>query len=218
MCKTLIKLRNDSFDFIIKKIADSYISINKQRIFIQKSTVPIYTLKKLYSRIKELLNPKIEVDNIDEFIRKNYLLLNIPEFLAEGSAINNLLQPDRVIIGALLNNDGINNNEYANYSVNVMKKFFNKWVPEDKIIDLDSNSSEIVKLLSNAFLAQRISSINSLTEFCELTNSNINKSILKILKLVSVAVGKDSRIGSNYLKASMGFGGSCLKKVSKIFI
>jgi len=121
------------------------------------------------------LNGKVEDNNIDDFIRRNYLLLNIPEFLAEGSAMNNLLQPDRVIIGALLNKKA--DNEYAKFSVNVMKTFFNKWIPEDRIIDLDSNSSEIVKLLSNAFLAQRISSINSITEFCELTSSNINKSI-----------------------------------------
>ncbi len=121
------------------------------------------------------MNDKVDNSNIDEFIGKNYLLLNIPEFLAEGSAMNNLLQPDRVIIGALLNKQA--DDEYAKFSVNVMKKFFNKWIPEDRIIDLDSNSSEIVKLLSNAFLAQRISSINSITEFCELTSSNINKSI-----------------------------------------
>ena len=86
--------------------------------------------------------------------------------------MKNLLQPDRIIIGSLKNK----NLNLSNFPVNLMKNFFKKWVSEDKLIDLDSNSSEIVKLLSNAFLAQRISSINSLTEFCELTNSNINKS------------------------------------------
>ena len=117
---------------------------------------------------------------IDDTIKKNFLLLNIPEFLAEGSAVKNLLCPDRIIIGAIIGKN--QDNEYAKFSIKIMKEFFKKWVQEEKIIDLDSNSSEIVKLLSNAFLAQRISSINSITEFCELTNSNINKCNYMLIK------------------------------------
>jgi len=85
-----------------------------------------------------------------------------------------------------------------------MKKIYTKWIPEDKIILVDSNTSELSKLVSNAFLGQRISSINSITALCESTNSDINK--------LSITVGSDNRIGKNFLKASMGFGGSCLKK------
>lgn len=85
-----------------------------------------------------------------------------------------------------------------------MKQLYTKWIPEDKIILVDSNTSELSKLISNAFLGQRISSINSITALCESTNSDINK--------LTVTVGSDSRIGKNFLKASMGFGGSCLKK------
>jgi UDPglucose 6-dehydrogenase len=85
-----------------------------------------------------------------------------------------------------------------------MKQLYTKWIPEDKIILVDSNTSELSKLVSNAFLGQRISSINSITALCESTNSDVNK--------LTVTVGSDSRIGKNFLKASMGFGGSCLKK------
>lgn len=89
------------------------------------------------------------------------------------------------------------------------------------VIELDSNSSEITKLVSNAFLGQRISSINTLTELCEVSQANVNNSMYIYLpSLVSDAVGMDSRIGKTYLKASMGFGGSCLKKdiLSLIYI
>lgn len=85
-----------------------------------------------------------------------------------------------------------------------MKQLYTKWIPEEKIILVDSNTSELSKLVSNAFLGQRISSINTITALCESTNSDINK--------LTVTVGSDSRIGKNFLKASMGFGGSCLKK------
>ena len=85
-----------------------------------------------------------------------------------------------------------------------MKQLYTKWIPEDKIILVDSNTSELSKLVSNAFLGQRISSINSITALCESTNSDVNK--------LTDTVGSDSRIGKNFLKASMGFGGSCLKK------
>lgn len=85
-----------------------------------------------------------------------------------------------------------------------MKELYKKWIPEDKIILVDSNTSELSKIVSNAFLAQRISSINSISNLCEISESDINQ--------LSKTVGSDSRIGKNFLKASMGFGGSCLKK------
>ena len=115
-----------------------------------------------------------------------------------GSAVENLINPDRIIIGNLLNNKN------SLIAAKIMRKIYTKWIPEEKIILVDSNTSELSKLISNAFLGQRISSINSISSLCESTNSDINR--------LALTVGSDSRIGNNFLKASMGFGGSCLKK------
>ena len=177
----------------------------RSKIFIQKSTVAIMTLEHLYKIIHETYQEEktnLTNDEIDAKIS----LINIPEFLAEGTAIANLLHPDRVVIGNL------RNNSFSKEASNRMKKFYQNIVPSDLIIDFDSVSSEMTKLVSNAFLAQRISSINSISELCEKTNANIHS--------ISDSVGRDKRIGNTYLKASMGFGGSCFKKdiLSLIFI
>ena len=116
-----------------------------------------------------------------------------PEFLAEGSAISDLVSPDRVLIGG----DDLE-------AMNALKDIYIKWVPENKIIFTNLWSSELSKLSANALLAQRISSINSLSAICEVTGAEIGD--------VANAVGMDSRIGSKFLKAGPGFGGSCFKK------
>ena len=220
--------------------------IFKPRIIVQKSTVTLETLSTIHKRIrnfflnnKEQLNKIISPnigdkseyltmnlhtpDDINEYVDKTFRLVNIPEFLAEGSAMNNLINPDRVIIGYLksdnnkmslanLNSISVYSQNYSYAAAVVMKSFYQKWIDTERIVDIDSNSSEMIKLVSNAFLAQRISSINSLSQLCEISRGNINN--------LSEAVGMDKRIGRNYLKASMGFGGSCLKKdvLSLIFI
>ena len=221
-------------------------TIFKPRIIVQKSTVTLETLSTLHRRIRNFfLNNKEQFnkiissnigdksedmimkwntpDDINEYVNKTFRLVNIPEFLAEGSAMNNLINPDRVIIGYLksdnnnislanVNSINFNSQNYSRAAAGIMKSFYQKWIDTERIVDIDSNSSEMIKLVSNAFLAQRISSINSLSQLCEISKGNINN--------LSEAVGMDKRIGRNYLKASMGFGGSCLKKdvLSLIFI
>lgn len=177
----------------------------RPKIFIQKSTVAIMTLENLYKIIHETYKEEQSTLSNDEIDAK-ISLINIPEFLAEGTAISNLLHPDRVVIGHL------RNNKYSKEASNRMKLFYEQMIPSNMIIDFDSVSSEMTKLVANAFLAQRISSINSISELCEKTNANIHS--------ISDSVGRDKRIGNTYLKASMGFGGSCFKKdiLSLIFI
>ena len=116
-----------------------------------------------------------------------------PEFLAEGTAISDLENPDRVLIGG--------EDEMA---INTLKEIYLNWIKGSKIITTDLWSSELSKLIANAFLAQRISSINSITPLCELTGANIND--------VAIAIGMDSRIGKYFLNSGPGFGGSCFKK------
>jgi UDPglucose 6-dehydrogenase len=177
----------------------------KKKIFIQKSTVAIQTLEHLHKIIQDIYKEN-KSTLTEEEIDYKISLLNIPEFLAEGNAIHNLLNPDRVVIGYLRDNK-------ASYEASKkMKNFYLPFLTEDKIIEFDSISSEMTKLVSNAFLAQRLSSINSISELCEKTRANIHS--------ISKSVGTDKRIGNTYLKASMGFGGSCFKKdvLSLIFI
>ena len=113
--------------------------------------------------------------------------------MAEGTAINDLQNPDRVLIGG-----------EDNYSIDLISDIYQNWVDKEKIITTNLWSSELSKLVSNAFLAQRISSINSISAICEATGANINE--------VAKAIGTDTRIGSKFLKPGPGFGGSCFKK------
>ena len=155
------------------------------KIIVEKSTAPVGTGEKIKSVLKSINN------------KNKFQVISNPEFLAEGTAINDLMNPDRVLIGGDSSEDG---EEAANIVANIYKE----WIPEDKIILTNLWSSELSKLASNAFLAQRISSINSLSALCEKTGAKINQ--------VSKSVGMDSRIGSKFLQSSVGFGGSCFKK------
>ena len=154
-------------------------------IIVEKSTLPVRTAQ----TIKSILSSKIGSNNKD----KTFSVLSNPEFLAEGTAINDLQNPDRVLIGG-----------EDNYSISVLEKIYLNWVPSNKIIKTNLWSSELSKLASNAFLAQRISSINSISAFCEVSGADVAE--------VSKAIGKDQRIGAEFLKSGPGFGGSCFKK------
>jgi UDPglucose 6-dehydrogenase len=126
-----------------------------------------------------------------------FQVLSNPEFLAEGTAIADLKQPDRVLIGGERTTDG-------DAAVRVLVDVYARWVPRDRIITTNLWSSELSKLVANAYLAQRISSINSISALCEATGADVDE--------VANAIGKDSRIGPKFLKASVGFGGSCFQK------
>ena len=157
-------------------------------IVVEKSTLPVKTAE----TIKSILFSSQTIKNDIEIDRK-FAVLSNPEFLAEGTAIHDLENPDRVLIGG--DDDD---------SIEALSRIYENWIPKDKIIKTNLWSSELSKLAANAFLAQRISSINSMSAFCEVTGANINE--------VSNAIGTDSRIGSKFLSSGPGFGGSCFKK------
>ena len=155
------------------------------KIVIEKSTLPVRTAEK----IKEIL----EKNSTDI----HFEILSNPEFLAEGTAIQDLFKSDRVLIGG-------DETESGQKAVQALVEIYANWIPKDKILTTNVWSSELAKLASNAMLAQRISSINSLSVLCEKTGANIDE--------LSKAVGMDHRIGPHFLKASVGFGGSCFQK------
>lgn len=126
-----------------------------------------------------------------------FQIISNPEFLAEGTAINDLENPDRVLIGGMETPEG-------QRAIEEVVAIYANWVPRERIITTNLWSSELTKLVSNALLAQRVSSVNSISALCEKTEANINE--------VTAAAGRDSRIGAKFLKASIGFGGSCFKK------
>ncbi len=150
-------------------------------IIVEKSTVPVKTA--------EILEEILSKSNSGN----NFSVLSNPEFLAEGTAINDLLNPDRILIGG---KDKI--------SIEILSKIYMNWVAPEKIIKTNIWSSELSKLTANAFLAQRISSINSISAICEQTGADVNE--------VSKSIGADTRIGSRFLQSGPGFGGSCFKK------
>lgn len=156
------------------------------KIVIEKSTLPVRTAETL----KNIL------DNTGNGV--NYQILSNPEFLAEGTAVDDLMDPDRVLIG------GDIDTEKGKEAVQALVDIYAHWVPKDRILTTNVWSSELSKLTANAFLAQRVSSINAMSELCEKTGADVNE--------VSKAVGMDSRIGSKFLKSSVGFGGSCFQK------
>ncbi|MCJ7616650.1 MAG: nucleotide sugar dehydrogenase, partial [Desulfobacterales bacterium] len=155
------------------------------KIIVEKSTLPVKTALAM-ERILTSDNNKIHFE-----------VLSNPEFLAEGTAINDLENPDRVLIGSRQTESGIK-------AGNELVEIYANWINKERIITSDIWSSELSKIVSNAFLAQRISSINSISALCEKTDADIND--------VARAVGFDSRIGKKFLNASIGFGGSCFKK------
>ena len=155
------------------------------KIVIEKSTLPVRTAEK----IKEIL--------ISEGNGVHFEILSNPEFLAEGTAIQDLFKSDRVLIGG-------DPSETGQKAVQALVDIYANWIPKEKILTTNVWSSELAKLASNAMLAQRISSINSLSALCEKTGADIDE--------LSKAIGLDHRIGPHFLKASVGFGGSCFQK------
>ncbi|KRY55404.1 UDP-glucose 6-dehydrogenase [Trichinella britovi] len=159
----------------------------ESKIVVEKSTVPVRAAESI-SKIL-LSNPR--PDGV------TFQVLSNPEFLAEGTAIENLLEPDRILIGGEQTVEG---QEAASKLVDI----YLRWVPRDRILTINTWSSELSKLAANAFLAQRISNVNAISSICELTGADIRE--------VAMAIGSDSRIGSKFLEASVGFGGSCFQK------
>ena len=157
-------------------------------IIVEKSTVPVKTAE----TIDTILRSSEENNNKDH-IPKKFTVLSSPEFLSEGTAINDLLNPDRVLIGG-----------EDDFAIKALVNIYKNWIDEEKIFTTDLWSSELSKLIANALLAQRISSINSFSALCENTDANI--------KDVSQAIGLDKRLGKYFLNAGPGFGGSCFKK------
>jgi len=155
------------------------------KIVVEKSTLPVRTAE----AIKSIL------DNTGNGVK--FQILSNPEFLAEGTAVSDLLNPDRVLIGGDPSQEG-------QIAIQKLVAIYSKWVPTQQILTTNLWSSELSKLTANAFLAQRISSINAMSELCEKTGADINE--------VAKAIGMDSRIGPKFLKASVGFGGSCFQK------
>ncbi|KQB41526.1 UDP-glucose 6-dehydrogenase [Flavobacterium aquidurense] len=157
----------------------------QNKIVVEKSTLPVRTAE----AIKSIL------DNTGNGVQ--FQILSNPEFLAEGTAVTDLLNPDRILIGGDTTSEG-------EEAINALVDVYANWVSKDKILTTNVWSSELSKLTANAFLAQRISSINAMSELCEKTGADVNE--------VAKAIGMDSRIGPKFLKASVGFGGSCFQK------
>ena len=155
------------------------------KIVVEKSTLPVRTAETIQTILEQSSHGA------------QFEVLSNPEFLAEGTAIADLFQSDRVLIGGRRTPQG-------EQAVQALVEIYANWIPREKIVTTNVWSSELSKLVSNAFLAQRISSINSISALCEATGADVEE--------VATAVGKDSRIGPKFLKASIGFGGSCFQK------
>ena len=155
------------------------------KIVVEKSTLPVRTAQSIKAILSETGN------------KVKFQVLSNPEFLAEGTAISDLHHPDRVLIGGDQTPEGLE-------AIEALTGVYANWVSREKIIQTKLWSSELSKLTANAFLAQRISSINSLSALCEVTGADIDE--------VAYAIGSDTRIGSKFLKSSVGFGGSCFQK------
>lgn len=151
------------------------------KIVVEKSTLPVRTAE----AVKTILSNTGNSANFD--------VLSNPEFLAEGTAIDDLLKPDRVLIGG--------ENQHA---MQALVDIYARWIPRNRLLTTNIWSSELSKLTANAFLAQRVSSINAISALCEVTGADVDE--------VAAAIGTDSRIGPKFLKASVGFGGSCFQK------
>ncbi|MCC4214259.1 nucleotide sugar dehydrogenase [Leeuwenhoekiella parthenopeia] len=156
------------------------------KIVVEKSTLPVRTAEALKSILENTGNGV------------KFQILSNPEFLAEGTAVEDLHAPDRVLIG------GDPDTEEGKAAIQALVDVYAHWVPKANILTTNVWSSELSKLTANAFLAQRVSSINALSELCEKTGADVNE--------VAKAIGQDSRIGPKFLKASVGFGGSCFQK------
>ncbi|MCF1420264.1 UDP-glucose 6-dehydrogenase [Mangrovimonas futianensis] len=155
------------------------------KIVVEKSTLPVRTAQAVKSILANTGNGH------------KFSILSNPEFLAEGTAVEDLQSPDRVLIGGEDTPEG-------KEAMQALVDIYASWVPREQILTTNVWSSELSKLVANAFLAQRVSSINAISELCEATEADVDE--------VSRAIGKDSRIGPKFLKASVGFGGSCFQK------
>lgn len=151
------------------------------RIIVEKSTIPVRTAE----TVKRILAETGGDATFD--------VLSNPEFLAEGTAVEDLLSPDRVLIGG-----------QSAEAIETLVGVYSRWIPRQRILTTNLWSSELSKLTANAFLAQRVSSINAISQLCEVTGADVDE--------VARAIGTDSRIGPKFLKASVGFGGSCFQK------
>jgi UDPglucose 6-dehydrogenase len=156
-----------------------------EKIVVEKSTIPVKTAEAMSTILRS--NSK----------HGQFQVLSNPEFLAEGTAVADLLNPDRILIGGERTPEG-------EAAMEKLVGIYARWVPRERIITTNLWSSELSKLVANAFLAQRISSINSISALCEATGADVDE--------VANAIGRDSRIGPKFLKASVGFGGSCFQK------
>ena len=154
---------------------------DSDKVVVEKSTLPVRTAES----VKRILSSSKSSVKFD--------VLSNPEFLAEGTAIDDLLKPDRILIGG-----------DSSAAIEKLADVYKHWVPDEKIIRTNVWSSELSKLTANAFLAQRVSSINAISALCEATGADVDE--------VAGAIGTDSRIGPKFLKASVGFGGSCFQK------
>jgi UDPglucose 6-dehydrogenase len=158
---------------------------NGDKIIVEKSTLPVRTAESLKTIFKS------------ENKKYTFKILSNPEFLAEGTAVHDLLNPDRVLIGG-------DQDEEGGKAISALVDIYAHWVPRERILTTCVWSSELSKLVANAFLAQRISSINAISALCEKTEADVDE--------VAQAIGMDTRIGSKFLKSSVGFGGSCFQK------
>lgn len=165
---------------LIAEVSDGH------KIIVEKSTIPVKTA----SAIHKILSSNCHNG-------ATFQVLSNPEFLAEGTAIADLQHPDRILIGGAISPEG-------NEAVEALVSIYARWIPRERIITTNLWSSELSKLIANAFLAQRISSINSISALCEATGADVDE--------VARAIGADSRIGPKFLKSSVGFGGSCFQK------
>jgi UDPglucose 6-dehydrogenase len=156
------------------------------KIVVEKSTLPVRTAEALRSIL----------DNTGNGV--NFQILSNPEFLAEGTAIEDMQNPDRILIG------GDIDTPEGRAAVEALVNVYASWIPRERLLTTNVWSSELSKLTANAFLAQRVSSINAMSELCERTGADVHE--------VARAIGSDSRIGPKFLKSSVGFGGSCFQK------
>ncbi len=169
----------------VESCARSIATASKRgKIVVEKSTMPV--------RTADVIKTILAATGME------FQVLSNPEFLAEGTAVGDLESPDRVLIG------GDEDSEAGRAAIETLASIYARWVPRERIIKTNLWSSELSKLTANAFLAQRISSINAISALCEATGADVEQ--------VAKAIGTDSRIGSRFLQSSVGYGGSCFQK------
>ncbi len=167
------------------------------KIVVEKSTLPVRTAAAMEAILNAGNDSRVEHVERVEKEGARFTVLSNPEFLAEGTAIKDLLDPDRVLIGGP-------QTEVGEQAMQAVVDIYAAWVPKEKILTTNVWSAELTKLAANAFLAQRVSSINAIAGLCEATGADVDE--------VARVIGADRRIGPKFLKAGPGFGGSCFKK------